>query len=398
MTSTSTPATARPSTAPPTSAATDDDVSVRPAADLDHRPAEHPTTAQLPSSMRVSVLNGPGDVTLEHRPVPRPAAGEVLVRIGSVGICGSDVHYYRHGRIGEYIVREPLVLGHEAGGRIAAVGPGVDPARIGQRVALEPGVPCRVCAHCKAGRYNLCPDVRFFATPPIDGAFAEFVVIAGDFAHPVPDTLSDDAAALIEPLSVAVWACAKAHIGAGSSVLISGAGPIGILTVQVAKALGAIDIAVSDVEPARLSAAEHFGATRTVNPRERQDAVVEVDAYIDCSGAPAAIRSGIEAVRPAGRVILVGMGADEVTLPMTALQGREITVTGTFRYANTYPTAIALAGSGRIDLDGMVSARYTLENAERALSPNADPAAMKVLVQPGAEAFIARGAAANVGG
>ncbi len=388
MTSTSTPTTAPLGTAPPTSSATGEVAPARPTTDPDHRRADRGTTADLPADlptwMRVSVLNGPGDVTLERRPVPRPGPGEVLVRIGSVGICGSDVHYYRHGRIGEYVVREPLVLGHEAGGRIAAVGPGVDPARIGQPVALEPGVPCRECAHCKAGRYNLCPDVRFFATPPIDGAFAEFVVIAGDFAHPVPDTLSDDAAALIEPLSVAVWACAKAHIGAGSSVLISGAGPIGILTVQVAKALGAIDIVVSDVEPARLSAAQHFGATRTLNPRERQHALIEVDAYIDCSGAPAAIRTGIETVRPAGRVILVGMGADEVTLPMTALQGREITVTGTFRYANTYPTAIALAGSGRIDLDGMVSARYTLEDAERALLPDTDPAAMKVVVLPGA--------------
>ncbi len=339
----------------------------------------------LPSSMRVSVLHGPGKVELEQRPVPRPGPREVLVQIGSVGICGSDVHYYRHGRIAEYVVREPLVLGHEAGGRIAAVGQGVDPDRIGQRVALEPGVPCRLCRECKAGRYNLCRDVRFFATPPIDGTFAEFVVLAADFAHPVPDSLSDDAAALMEPLSVGVWACDKAQVGAGSRVLVSGAGPIGIMTVQVARALGATEIIVSDVAPARLAAARSFGATRTLDARTDGAEIdgLDVDAAIDCSGAPPAIAQAIRAIRPAGRLVLVGMGADEVTLPLGLIQGREITVTGTFRYANTYPTAIALAASGRVDLDRMVTSRYGLDEAERALSLDSDPAAMKVVVLPG---------------
>ena len=335
--------------------------------------------------MRASVLHGPGRVAVEERPVPEPGPGEVLVRIGSVGICGSDVHYYRHGRIAEYVVREPLILGHEAGGRIVGVGADVDPARIGQRVALEPGVPCRVCRECKAGRYNLCPDVRFFATPPFDGTFAEYVTLAADFAHPVPDSLSDDAAGLIEPLSVAVWACAKAEVGAGSSVLLSGAGPIGLMTVQVARALGATDVVVSDVAPARLDAATRFGATRTLDARTENaaNAGIEVDAYIDCSGAPPAIAQGITAVRPAGRVVLVGMGADEITIPVGLVQGRELTITGTFRYANTYPTAIALAAAGRVDLDGMVTAHYTLDDAETALSQDRDPTAMKVIVRPG---------------
>ncbi len=343
------------------------------------------SAAVLPRTMRASVLHGPGRVVLEERPVPEPEAGQVLIQIGSVGICGSDVHYYRHGRIAEYVVREPLILGHEAGGRIVAVGDGVDPARIGQRVALEPGVPCRVCRECKTGRYNLCPDVRFFATPPFDGTFAEYVALAADFAHPVPDSLSDDAAGLIEPLSVAVWACGKAGVGAGSRVLLSGAGPIGIMTVQVARALGAAEVVISDVAPARLAAASRFGATRTLDARSENpaDAGIEVDAYIDCSGAPAAIQQGIRAVRPAGRVVLVGMGADEITLPVGLIQGRELTITGTFRYANTYPTAISLAASGRIDLDGMVTARYGLDEAENALRQDGDPSAMKVIVQPG---------------
>ena len=338
-----------------------------------------------PNTMRTNVLVSAGVMRSEQRPVPRPGTGEVLVRIGSVGICGSDVHYYRHGRIAEYVVREPLVLGHEAGGVVVAVGDGVAADRVGQRVALEPGVPCRHCRECKLGRYNLCVDVQFFATPPVDGTFAEFVVIAADFAHPIPDSISDDGAGLIEPLSVAVWACGKAAIGIGSRVLISGAGPIGLMNVQVAKAAGATDIVVTDIAPARLETAVKFGATRILDARsdDAADLGIEVDAFIDCSGAEPAVRAGIRAVRPAGRVVLVGMGADEISLPVGLIQGRELTITGTFRYANTYPTAIDLAARGAIQLDAMVTAHYPLDQAEAALQRATDPGAIKVIVRPG---------------
>jgi L-iditol 2-dehydrogenase len=140
--------------------------------------------------MRVSVLNGPKDVALVDRPVPRPGPGHVLVRVASVGVCGSDTHYYDHGHIGRFVVERPLVLGHEAAGTITQVGPGVPEQRVGQRVSLEPGVPDLTCEQCLAGRYNLCPDMRFFATPPIDGAFAEYVVVHAAFAHPVPNEMS----------------------------------------------------------------------------------------------------------------------------------------------------------------------------------------------------------------
>jgi L-iditol 2-dehydrogenase len=342
----------------------------------------------LPRTMQVSVLRAAGDIGVEQRPVPEPASGEVLVRIGSVGVCGSDVHYYRHGRIADFVVRQPLVLGHEAGGRIVAVGAGVPADRIGERVALEPGVPCRLCRECKAGRYNLCPDVRFFATPPIDGTFAEYVAIAADFAHPVPDSISDDGAGLIEPLSVAVWACGKVEVGPASRVLITGAGPIGLMNVQVAKALGATEIVVSDISPGRLQTATRFGATRVLDARSEDPAELglEVDAFIECSGAEVAVRAGIRAVRPAGRVALVGMGADDVSLPVGLIQGRELWITGTFRYANTYPTAIALAAAGLVDLDRMVTARFDLSHAEQALTEAGDPTGIKVIVSPGGTA------------
>lgn len=145
-------------------------------------------------TMRASVLRGPGDVVVEERAVPQPGPGEVVVRVSSVGVCGSDTHYYDHGRIGRFVVESPLVLGHEAAGEVAALGPGVATLAVGQRVSVEPGVPDLTCPQCLAGRYNLCPDMRFFATPPIDGAFAEYVVVHAAFAHPVPETISDDAA------------------------------------------------------------------------------------------------------------------------------------------------------------------------------------------------------------
>ncbi len=339
---------------------------------------------QLPERMRVSVLHGPHDVRVEERAVPAPGPDEVLVEVGSVGVCGSDVHYYEQGRIGEHVVRAPLVLGHEAGGRVVAVGEGVDPARTGERVSLEPGVPCRRCAYCRRGDYNLCPDIAFFATPPIDGAFCQYVALAADFAYPVPDTLSDDASALVEPLSVAVWAHRKAGTGVGSRVLVAGAGPVGLLVTQVARALGAAEVVVTDIDAGRRERATAMGATGTLDPVATSpvDAGVAVDAFVDCSGAPPAVAGGVPAVRAGGAVVLVGMGADELTLPVSLIQNRELRVTGTFRYANTWPDAIALAVSGEVDLDALVTGHVGLDDVTGALAP--DPAAqhVKVVVRP----------------
>src|SRR3954449_12177060 len=211
------------------------------------------------ATMQVSVLRKAGDIGVEEREVPTPGRGEVLVEIGSVGVCGSDVHYYEHGRIGRFVVDAPLVLGHEAGGVVVEVGPEVSTLQPGQRVSIEPGVPCRRCRQCLSGRYNLCPDVRFFATPPYDGAFCQYVAMPAAFVYPVPDTVSDDAAGLLEPLSVGVWACRRAQVGPGSTVLVTGAGPIGLIAAQTARAFGADRVAVTDVSAHRLELAEQLG-------------------------------------------------------------------------------------------------------------------------------------------
>lgn len=336
--------------------------------------------------MRVSVLRGAGDLALEERPEPVPGPHDVVVRVASVGVCGSDVHYYEHGRIGSYRVDSPLVLGHEASGEVVAAGSEVEPGRIGQRVSLEPGVPDFSCAECLAGRYNLCPDVKFFATPPYDGAFAEFVTINEQFAYAVPDTLSDDAAALVEPLSVGLWACRKAEVTAGSRVLVTGAGPVGLLAAQAALALGAAEVAVSDVNPHRLELASELGATGVVDVRTSPltGAGLEPDVLLECSGHAAATADGLALLARSGRAVLVGMGADVAPLPVSRIQEYELVVTGTFRYAHTWPAAIALAASGRVQLDRLVTGHYGLDRVEEALTVGrTDPLAVKPVVRPG---------------
>ncbi|MPQ97104.1 alcohol dehydrogenase catalytic domain-containing protein [Modestobacter sp. I12A-02628] len=335
--------------------------------------------------MRAAVLRAAGDVVVEERPTPSPGPGQVLVRVRSVGVCGSDTHYYEHGRIGRFIVESPLVLGHEAAGEVVELGEGVTGLVPGQRVSVEPGVPDLTCEQCLAGRYNLCPQMRFYATPPIDGAFAEYVLTHAAFAHPVPDGISDDAAALLEPLSVAVWACRKGRVSAGSRVLVTGAGPIGLLAVQTAIAFGATEVAVSDVNPARLALAGDMGATELVDARSASvlDLPRAPGVLLECSGYPPAISEGIRALAPAGRAVLVGMGGDEVPLPLSVVQERELEVTGTFRYAGTWPTAIALVAAGRVDLDRLVTGSYPLERAADALTAGRrDQHSVKVVVRP----------------
>ncbi|MFH8597075.1 NAD(P)-dependent alcohol dehydrogenase [Streptomyces rimosus] len=344
-----------------------------------------PLPDHVPATMRAAVLHAPKDLRIEERPVPRPGPGQVLVRVEAVGICGSDVHYYEHGRIGDFVVRAPMVLGHEPGGTVVALGPGATRHQPGQVVSLEPGVPCGTCGQCRHGRYNLCPDVSFYATPPVDGALCEYVAIDEHFAHAVPDTLTAETAALLEPLSVGVWAARKGRIGPGARVLVTGAGPIGLVAVQTARAFGAVEVVVTDIAPERLDLARELGAATTVDVRSARlaDTGYEPDVLLECSGVPAVADEAIRSVGRAGRAVLVGMGGDTVPLPLAHVQNFEIEVTGTFRYANTWPAAIALAASGDVRLDRLVSHRYGLADAEQALTAAArDRTTIKPVVCP----------------
>jgi len=338
-----------------------------------------------PGTMRASVLTAARTLAIRELPMPTPGADEVLVQVAAVGVCGSDVHYYREGRIGDFVVTGPLILGHEAGGSIVAVGSDVAADRIGERVSIEPQRPCNACAQCRAGRYNLCLTMIFYATPPVDGAFCEYVLIQAAFAHVVPETVSDEAAALMEPLSVAIAAVRKARIQPGSRVLIAGAGPIGIILAQTARAFGATEVIVTDLVPEKRERALLFGATRTIDPVAENPAelALNVDAFIDATGSARAVDSGIRSVGPAGYAVLVGLGAPDMMLPVSHIQNLEINVTGIFRYIDTWPVAIQLVASGQVDLDSLVTGRFDLDHVEDALNSDLNPDSLKSVVNPG---------------
>ncbi len=320
--------------------------------------------------MKAAVLHKARDLRLEEVPIPEYGPDDVLVKIGAVGICGSDVHYWRTGAIGDFVVTEPMILGHEVAGTVAEVGAKVTSLKVGDRVALEPGVPCRRCEACKTGRYNLCPDVHFFATPPIDGALSDFAVSPADFAYKIPDSLSLDAAALIEPLSVGIHACRRGNLTAGQSVFIAGAGPIGLTSLAAAKAFGATDIFISDVRPHRLEIAKKMGATHVFDAREDAEATVQeatggrgVDLAIECAGAEPAFMSCLKTAKSGGTVVIVGLGDNSTyQVPMVELAVKELDLKGIFRYVYTYPAAINLLTSGAVDLDPMITHHFPLDD------------------------------------
>jgi L-iditol 2-dehydrogenase len=338
--------------------------------------------------MEAAVLIEPGRIELEERESPAPASEEVVVDVGAIGICGSDLHYYEHGRIGDYVVESPLVLGHESAGVVSAVGSDVTSHGVGDRVALEPGVPCRRCEHCRAGHYNLCPDVTFMATPPDDGAFVESVAWPADYAFTLPESVSLTEGALAEPVSVGVHACRRGDVGAGDSVLVTGAGPIGLLAADVADAFGATDVTVSEPVDRKREIASDRGVTTTVDP-SADDVPAAVDGTgdggpdvaIEATGDPAALQDCIDAVRRGGTVVCVGLGAEsELSLDVVDLVDDELTLAGCFRYANTYPTAISLLADGRVDAAGLVDFEAPLAETADAMDRALDPSLVKGMI------------------
>ncbi|GAU69040.1 sorbitol dehydrogenase [Streptomyces sp. NBRC 110611] len=340
----------------------------------------------VPATMRAAVQRGPRRIAVEEVPVPVPGPGQLLVRVLAVGTCGSDVHFYEEGRLGGRALDGPLILGHEPCGVVVAAGEGVGRQVLGERVSIEPGTPCGRCSQCRTGRYNLCPAMHFYAVPgQADGAFAQYALAHEDFVHPVPDTVSDEAAALLEPLSVGIWACRKARIQPGDRVLVTGAGPIGLVALQTARAFGAREVVVTDVNPHRLALAAELGATAVVDVARHplSGTGFEPSVLLECSGFAPAIADAVRQVARAGRIVLVGMGSEEVTLPLARLQDYELELTGTFRYAHTWPAALALAASGEVGLDRLVTHRYGLDDVELALTAGAREAtAVKAVVLP----------------
>lgn len=338
-------------------------------------------------TMMAAVLHAAGDLRYEEVAIPTPEAHEVLVQVRMNGLCGSDIHFYEEGKLGPFRVTRPYIPGHEASGVVvqkASVGGGA-PIE-GTRVAIEPGVPCRRCEWCKGGRYNLCPDVVFMSAPPVNGTFAEYAAVAADFAHPIPDHVSDEAAAFIEPISVAIQAANRASLAAGATVVVLGAGPIGLVTTLVARAYGAAEVYVVDRLAHRLRLAESIGATEgflaggasgdggasSDGRRPAEDPAVALaeatngrlaDVVFDAAGNDAACASAPNYARRGGVVTLIGWPQSRtVPFPVEDVLEKELDVRGVNRYCNTFPTAIALLASGRLDVSALVTHRFPFAN------------------------------------
>ena len=342
--------------------------------------------------MQTAVLLEPYQFELQERRRPSPGPDDVLVAVREVGICGSDIHYYEHGRIGDLVVEDPLVLGHESAGEVVDVGENVTRLEPGDRVAIEPGVPCRRCRHCKEGEYHLCEDVRFMATPPHDGAFTEYVSWPGDFAYKLPENVSTTEGALCEPLSVGIHACRRGSVGTGDTVLVTGAGPIGLMVMEAARAAGATDIVLTDVVDEKLAFAREQGADLAVNVAEDDlEAAVDeytdgvgVDVVVEASGAVSSIESTLDVVCRGATVVLVGL-ASEATVPFDVLEiiDNELDVLGSFRYKDTYPAAIDLLADDVVDVEGIVEFESSLEEIDDAFQQAMDPNVVKGMITLG---------------
>ena len=325
-----------------------------------------------------AVLYGIGDLRLEQRPIPEISDTEVLLEMDSVGICGSDVHYLTHGRIGDFVVTKPMIIGHEAAGIVAKVGKNVINLKVGDRVAIEPGVPCRLCDYCKKGKYNLCPGMVFCATPPYDGNLTRFYKHAADFCFKLPDHVSMEEGALLEPLSVGVHACRRAEVGLGSEMLILGAGPIGLVTLLTARAMGASKVMITDLVQQRLDVAKELGATHTLltKPDDKSEDVakkvhemmgMQPDIAIDCCGAESTTRLAIFATRSGGCCVIVGMsGSADTKLPLINALAREVDIRGVFRYCNDYPAALAMVASGKVNVKRLITHHFDIKETLKA--------------------------------
>lgn len=318
----------------------------------------------MPTINTAAVMTSVGQIELEEREVPEPRAGYVVIRVHTVTICGSDIHYFEHGRIADFIVDGPIILGHETSGTIMSVGSGVAPDRVGQRVAIEPGVSCRICKYCLDGRYNLCPDIVFHATPPYDGSLQEYFEIPGYLAHRIPEDLSFERAALIEPLAVAVQACRTAGSLAGKRVLVAGAGAIGLLTAQVASLFGAADVLITDIDSGRIEVAETEFSLNAALPGDVEG---PFDCFIECSGSNIALIEGIKKLSAGSKAVILGMGQDQLSqVPLGWMLVNEISLLTSFRYANAYPTAISFAKHPCLEMDKLIGQTFELDNVAQA--------------------------------
>jgi L-idonate 5-dehydrogenase len=327
------------------------------------------------NKMKAVVIHKALDLRIEDRDVEKPQAGQVSVAIKRGGICGSDLHYYKHGGFGTIRLLHPMVLGHEVAGEITGLGSGVSNLKIGQRVAVSPSRPCGVCTYCQLGQQNHCLDMRFYGSamrnPHIHGAFQQALVVDATQCHGVADGVLIEEAAFAEPFAVTLHAIVRAGSLANKRVLITGCGPIGALAIAAARVHGAREIVATDVSDFTLGLARKMGADHTINVATQADLITPFkankgffDVMIEASGNEAALRTGLEILRPRGILIQLGLGGD-ISIPQNMIVSKEIEIRGSFRFHEEFGLAVDLINKGRVDLKPLLTEVVPLEEAAR---------------------------------
>ncbi|SPC65510.1 probable xylitol dehydrogenase [Ustilago sp. UG-2017b] len=366
-----------------------------------------PVADTKPSSLELSTLNDNLMLMATHKKEleliksapSSPGPGMALVHVRATGVCGSDVHFWKHAGLGPWKIENQCALGHESGGIVIAVGEGVDNVAPGDRVAIEPGVPCfkATCDYCRTGKYNLCPTVDFYSVPPKDGTLKRYHEHPAGWLHKVPDNMSYEEIALLEPLSVTLQATLQAEISLGTPVLITGAGPIGVVQLLCASAAGATPIVITDVVQDRLGFAQKivpgtftYKVDPKLSPLESATKICKVFSRasgkhiaegqkdvqpaitMECTGIESSVQTASYATAASGLVFVIGVGASYQQIPFMHLSTNEITLKFLFRYRDTWPRAIRLVSSGKIDVKQIVTSRFPLEKAKEAVEHAAD--------------------------
>ncbi len=341
--------------------------------------------------MRAIIAHAAKDLRVEDMPTPPLGPQDIRVRVAFGGICGSDLHYYNHGGFGAVRLREPMILGHEIAGVVEGVGAEARRVQVGERVAVNPSLPCNHCRYCLEGLQNQCSDMRFYGSamrfPHVQGAFREILVCRESQAHPIAEGMTLQEAAMAEPLAVALHATRRAGSLMGKRVLVSGSGPIGALTAIAARRAGAAEIVVTDIADGVLAFASRLGADRVINVAREPEALTPFkddkgyfDAQFEASGAEAALRSGIDVVRPRGVIVQLGLGG-EMTIPINFITAREIELKGTFRFHEEFALALEFIGKRLIDVKPLITATTPLEKARDAFELAGDRSqSMKVQI------------------
>ncbi|MEJ6395869.1 L-idonate 5-dehydrogenase [Gymnodinialimonas sp. 2305UL16-5] len=331
--------------------------------------------------MKSIVIHAAQDLRIEEQEVATPGPGEVQIKMVAGGICGSDLHYFNHGGFGTVRLKEPMVLGHEVAGHITALGAGVEGLSVGQLVAISPSRPCRNCRFCDEGMFNQCLNMRFYGSampfPHIQGAFREVLVADATQCAPA-DGLTAGEAAMAEPLAVCLHATRRAGPMLGKSVLVTGCGPIGVLSILAARCAGADRIVATDLGPFPLEMAKAAGADEVINMAETSDALAgfaaekgTFDVLYECSGAAPALASGIDAMRPGGTIMQLGLGGD-MTVPVQTLTAKELSLKGSFRFHEEFFTGVSLMQKGLIDVKPFITHNFPLEDARAAFKMAGD--------------------------